>query len=106
MTPAEHREEAKDMKIFLWVLLGFTVAGVAFYIVISPWFPRNPVTEFLAFVFFGAPSVGAFWMLYLVIRYERHPLPLILLAFLPYTFLWYYFERVRPRKHLTREPAA
>ena len=90
------------MKILLWILLGFAVTGIALYMLTSPWFPRNPFTEILTFVFFGAPSVGAFWMLYLAIRNERHPLPIILLAFLPYTFLWYYFERVRPGKHRTR----
>jgi hypothetical protein len=90
------------MKILLWILLGLAVTGIAFFMVISPWFPRNPVIESLVFVFFSAPSVGAFWMLYVAIRNERHPLPIILLAFLPYTFLWYYFERVRPGKHRTR----
>jgi hypothetical protein len=90
------------MKLLLWVLLGFAVTGLAFYVVISSWFPKNPISEFLIFMFFCAPSVGAFWMLYVTIRNERHPLPIILLAFLPYAFLWYYFERVRPGKHRTR----
>ena len=93
------------MKIFLWILLGIAVTALAFWMVVSSWFPRNPVVELLTFAFFGAPSVGAFWMLYMAIRHEKHPLPLILLAFVPYAFLWYYFERVRPGKHLTRESA-
>ncbi len=94
------------MKIFLYVLLGFGVTALAFWMVVSPWFPRNPLVVLLTFAFFGAPSIGAFWMLYIAIRYERRPLPIILLAFLPYTFLSYYFERVRPKKHMTRGSTA
>ena len=45
-------------------------------------------------------------MMYMAIRHEKRPLPIILLAFLPYTFLWYYFERVKPQKHLPRESTA
>ncbi len=37
-------------------------------------------------------------MLYMAIRYEKHPLPMVLLAFVPFAFFWYYFERVRPGK--------
>jgi len=41
-------------------------------------------------------------MAYICIRYEKNPLPLVVLALcVPFTFLWYYFERVRPGK-LTR----
>ena len=90
------------MRAFLWILLGLVVTGLVFYVVISAWFPKNLATESLVFMFFCAPSAGAFWMLYVAIRNERHPLPLILLAFVPYAFLWYYFERVRPKKHITR----
>lgn len=94
------------MKIFLWILLGLGVTGLAFWMVISPWFPQNSIVEFLVFVFFSAPALGALWMLYTAIRYEKEPLPIIFLAFVPYTFLWYYFERVRPGKHKTRALAA
>jgi hypothetical protein len=38
-------------------------------------------------------------MMYMSIRYEKHPLPMVLLAaFIPFSFLWYYFERVRRGK--------
>ena len=90
------------MKILLWVLIGVAVTGLAFWMVVSPWFPKNPGIEFLVLVFFSMPAMGAFWMLYVAIRNKRHPLPIVLLAFLPYTFLWYYSERVRHGKHKTR----
>jgi hypothetical protein len=87
------------MKMFLWILLGLFVSGLAFWITITPGVPRNPLLTFLVVVVFAAPSFGAFWMLYVAIRHEKHPLPMMLLAFIPYTFLWYYFERVRPGKY-------
>jgi hypothetical protein len=45
-------------------------------------------------------------MLYIAVRYEKRPLQFALLSVIPYTFLWYYFERVRPGKHKTRVMAA
>ena len=51
------------------------------------------------FALFTIQPLGAFWMMYIAIRYEKNPFPLILLAmFIPFSFLWYYFERVRPGK--------
>lgn len=44
-------------------------------------------------------GLGSLWMLYTAIRHEKHPLGCTLLAMtFPYMFVWYYFERVRPRK--------
>jgi hypothetical protein len=84
------------MKLALWVLLGFAVDGSAFWAVASGLAPKNPAVEFVIFVLFTLPSVGAFWMMYMAIRYEKKPVGYIVLAFVPFTFLWYYFERVRP----------
>ncbi len=97
------RGKVITMKLFLWVLLGLMTTGLAFLFVISPWTPRNPYVQDLLVVFFGAPSVGAFWMLYVAIRYEKRPLRFVCLAFIPFAFLWYYFERVRPGKLVQRE---
>jgi len=86
------------MKIFLWVVLGLLVTGLAFWILTMPGVPHNPVLMFLIIVVFVVPPFGSFWMLYMSVRHERRPLPMVLLAFIPYTFLWYYFERVRLRR--------
>ncbi len=85
-------------KIFLWMLLGLLVTGIAFWMLASPGVPKNPLLTFLIIVIFAVPPIGAFWMLYMSIRYEKNPLGMILLAFVPYAFLWYYFERFRPRR--------
>jgi hypothetical protein len=89
------------MKGFLWIVLAILVTALLAWVITLPGIPP----DYLAILFFALFSVGplgAFWMLYMAIRYEKHPLPLILLAFLPYSFLWYYFERVRPRKQTSR----
>jgi len=42
---------------------------------------------FLLCLLVAVPPIGAFWMMYQVIRYERHPFPLIVLAmFAPFVF--------------------
>jgi len=45
-------------------------------------------------------------MLYDCAIREKPPSIYYLIAFVPYAFIWYYFERVRPRKHFTRETTA
>ncbi len=69
------RGKVITMKLSLWVLLGLGVTGLAFWFVTSPWSPRNAFVQDLIVMFFMAPSVGAFWMLYVAIRHERHPAP-------------------------------
>jgi len=91
------------MKLFLWVVFGFIVAGLAFFLIASVWSPTNPLVQDLIVVLFMLPSVGAFWMMYSAIRHEKQPLRFILLAFIPFAFIWYYFEHVRSGKHLQRQ---
>lgn len=91
------------MKKLPWILVAVGLTALALWIVVGPWYPRNPLVILLVTAFFGMPALGGFWMLYIAVRHEKNPLPLLLLAFLPWAFLWYYFERVRPRQHLTRE---
>jgi hypothetical protein len=88
------------MKMFLWVVLGFGVAGIALWMITASEIPRNPLLVVLLVAVFAAAPVGTFWMLYVAIRHEKHPLSIVLLAFIPYVSLWYYFERVRPGKHI------
>lgn len=94
------------MKKIPWILLALILTSLALWVVVGPWYPRNPFVLSVVTAFFSVAPVGAFWMLYMAVRYEKRPLLFLLLAFLPYAFIWYYFERVRPKKHLTRETAA
>jgi hypothetical protein len=56
--------------------------------------PETDLTMLMASIFFMMGAVGAIWMLYTVIRWESQPLLYAILALVPYTFVWYYFERV------------
>ena len=67
------------MKLLLWVLLGFVVAGLAFWSIVTEG-PQNPFLVFVAVVVFAVPPIGAFWMMYMAIRYETHPLPMVLMG--------------------------
>jgi hypothetical protein len=95
---AERREESEVMKLLLWVVFGLAVAGLALWMVTTPGVPRNPILILLFVATFAVSPIGTFWMLYVVVRNEKHPLPMILLAFVPYASLWYYFERVHNRR--------
>ena len=104
----DHREGLSHfgtvvMRLLLWILLGLGGTALAAWMVTGPWFPTSPVAMVLAFAFFGAPSLGGFWMVYMVIRHEKSPAPMIALAFVPFSFLWYYFERVKYGTHISRE---
>ena len=50
--------------------------------------------------------VGALWMLYQAARYEVRPLRFLVLAFVPLSFLWYYYERYSRRQGDHRRPLA
>jgi len=87
------------MKMLFWAVVAIAAAGFAFWFITSrATVPPPPLLVLpLALVFCAAP-IGGFWMLYMVIRHERRPLPYILLAFIPFFFLGYYFERIRGKR--------
>jgi hypothetical protein len=92
-----------NVKMFLWALIGMVVAGLAFWFVTSAaTVPERPLPLLVLTLVFGTSPLGTFWMLYMAIRYEKHPSPYVLLAFVPYFFLGYYFERVRG-KHIAAQ---
>jgi len=88
------------MKLVLYVVGGFVALALAVLVITRGQAPAsNPVMLFAVVALFVIPPLGAFWMIYMSIRYEKRPMPLLLLAFfIPFTFVWYYFERVRPDK--------
>jgi hypothetical protein len=92
------------MKTFLWVCLGMVVTGFAFWIVTTTeTIPLRPLPIVGLALVFAVSPIGTFWMMYMAVRYEKRPLPYLLLAFIPYFFLGYYFERVRGRRELDDE---
>ena len=87
------------VKMLVWAILGFAIAGLGFWIVSSTGtIPQHPMPLVLLALIFVVSPLGTFWMLYVVIRYERRPLPYVLLAFIPYFFVGYYLDRIRGKK--------
>ena len=94
--------EVSPLRLLLYIVAGFLVMGVAALVVTAGRAPASHPLVLFAFVaLFVVPPVGAVWMMYVSIRHEKKPFPMVLLALVPFSFLWYYFERVRPGK-LTR----
>lgn len=87
------------MRLALYVVLGFATTVVAGYLIAVAQTHGGGTVMGAAFVaLFVIPSMGALWMMYMSVRYENSPLGMVLLAaFVPFAFLWYYFERVRRR---------
>jgi hypothetical protein len=87
------------VKLLLYVVGGFVVMAGAAILIARGQAPENNPAILVAFIaLFAIPPLGAFWMMYMSVRHEKSPLPMVLLAFIPFTFLWYYFERVRAGK--------
>lgn len=94
------------MRHVKWILPAAVLLGLQIWLFVTPWGPVSLTSRpiiFLSFlILFGLPGLGACWMLYMVIRYEKRALPLALVALFPYAFLWYRFERAQA--HKTRQP--
>jgi hypothetical protein len=89
--------EARGMKLFLYIIGGAAVTGLVFWLITTSNGPANSLLTFSLVTLCAASPLGAFWMAYMAIRYEKDPWPMVLLGlFVPFAFLWYYFERVKP----------
>lgn len=93
------------MKLLLYVALGLVLTVSAVLLLTRGPSPENhPVVLVILIALFGIAPLGAFWMMYMSIRCEKKPLAMLVLALLiPFTFLWYYFERVRPKNFTNRD---
>jgi hypothetical protein len=65
------------MKLLMWVLLGTAFAGLAFWFVVitAPGSLARILATCLVVVADAGGALGAFWMMYMAIRREKHPLP-------------------------------
>jgi len=90
------------MKEMVWVAIIVVLNLFAYWIVTGPWIPQNQFEAILVGAFFIGPSLGTFWMMFVAVRYESKPWHFIWLALIPFCFLWYYFERFRSGRYLTR----
>jgi membrane protein implicated in regulation of membrane protease activity len=94
------------MRIAFWIVFFIACTGFAAWVVLGPAVFHDPVAAFSVTAFFMVAPAGTGWMLYQCIRYEEHTIPFVILALVPYSFVWYYFERYRKRKRAQRPSAA
>ena len=88
-------------KLASWVAFCCLLVGLCLWVMAGPEAPRHNPWIIGFFVGYSTVApIGAYWMLYQAIRYEEHPWPFIVLAFLPCSFFWYYFERVRNQERI------
>ena len=64
--------------------------------------PFAGVATALAVAACGVAPIGAWWMIYQSIRYERRVWLYLVLALVPFLFVWYYFSRVRGQSRASR----
>jgi hypothetical protein len=97
------RDQSAPRKL-VWICLG--VLSFSFGLVMLFFYPfRHPLRQELGRsavaiepILMLQPVFGI-WMLYQAVRYEAKPLRYVLLAaFVPFSYVWYYIERYRPRK--------
>ena len=90
----------RTMRPIWWFSLFIVIFACAAWIVFySNWnFQDNPVASRIAFGYFALLSVGGCWMLYDCWKRDKMFTDEMWLSFVPGGFLWYYFERFRPRR--------
>jgi len=101
---AEFMIEQSIRRKALWICLG--ILSTSFGLMMVFFYPfKHPLQQELgrsAVVVESILALQSFfgiWMLYQAIRYEAKPLRYLLLAaFVPFSCVWYYVERYRPRK--------
>lgn len=82
------------------VLFGFALVMIP---VQGEW--MSALLGLISFVM-GASQLGGYWMMYQAVRYEISPWRFVFLAFIPFAFVWYYFERYSKRRASSRLPIA
>lgn len=87
------------MRLIWWILVFIAITLLAGWVVIySNWnLQDNPVASRIAIGYFFFVCAGGYWMLYDCWRHDRKFTRKMWLSFVPGGFLWYYFERFRPR---------
>ena len=93
------------MRPILWILVFFLVSicamGFMFYPHLN--FDDTPVASRIAVGYFLILALGSYWMLYDCWQHDKRLTRKMWLLFVPGGFLWYYFERFRPRQFIKRQ---
>jgi hypothetical protein len=95
---SKYREKASFLKfqLFLYSIMTDVILYVATLIVLTL-FAGNPLVAKLPAILAACAALGAVWAVYQSLRYENRPGLYLLMAIVPFSFVWYYFGRYKPR---------
>ncbi len=93
------------MKPIPMAIVAVFVYAIAFWAVFTPGIPNSLLLVPIGLAVFVIPPIGGWWLIYTIIRHEKRVFPIILLAFVPYGFAWYYFDRLRRGNPRSRQLA-
>lgn len=102
--PSLNENERPDLANTRYFLAWFIPMCIYLLLFFSVWiWPgsfRNAYVAFSLVAFTFLANGGGFWMIYQAVRYERRVGRYVLLAFVPFMFVWYSLVRVPLRKEL------
>jgi hypothetical protein len=106
--PEARENEAPDAARPRYFLAWFVPMAVFVILFFAVWaqpalFSNNYVAAILIPLIL-AHNLGAFWMLYQAVRYEKRVLKYVAMAFIPFMFIWYALVRVPLRKAFGNSP--
>ena len=95
---SESHDQASFLKfqLFLYSMATALMLSVLLLILLTL-FAGNPVVERLPRFLGVCALLGAMWAIYQAVRYENRPGLYLLMAIVPFSFVWYYFGRYKPR---------
>lgn len=103
--PPVDPNEYPSKEFLLWFIPLACVAGfLPFYLLTRLHLPGfHPLVVLVVLVHTVVP-IGAWWLIYQAVRYEIRVGRYVLLAFIPFGFLWYRFVRYPHRPKVIRVP--
>jgi hypothetical protein len=91
-------DETGTIRFLAWAGPTVLLYVLWFLVFIYPELLTNSLFFAVLFPLHAIGSLGGFWMLYQVVRYEKHVAKYIVIALIPFMFVWYYLGRYRMRQ--------
>jgi ABC-type thiamin/hydroxymethylpyrimidine transport system permease subunit len=95
-----HINKSDKQKITIMNIVGYALAGIsmAYFTYGHPQGSFKYYLSIIVFVYYELSALGGIWMFYTVNKYEKDPEFAKIVTILPYTFIWYYFEKYKKHK--------
>ena len=99
----ERPDLARTSHFLAWFVPMLVYVVLCFGVSVRPELIRNIFFVVFLISLSMLANFGAYWMLYQAVRYERRVGRYVLLAFVPFMFVWYSLVRVPLRKEFQRD---